>query len=36
MFTQGGYVKEIRPDGKDIHHILYVSAKKGEDFEPSW
>ncbi len=36
VFTQGGYVKEIRPDGKDIHHILYVSAKKGENFEPSW
>jgi Tol biopolymer transport system component len=36
VFTQGGYMKEIRPDGKDIHHILYVSARKGENFEPSW
>ena len=36
VFTYGDYVKEIRPDGLGIHHILYLTSKKGRDFEPSW
>jgi Tol biopolymer transport system component len=36
VFTYGDYVKEIRPDGKGIRHILYVSSKKGWNFEPDW
>jgi TolB protein len=35
-FTYGDYVKEIRPDGKGIRHILYVTSKKGRNYEPSW
>jgi hypothetical protein len=29
-------VKEIRPNGQGIHHILYTTSKKGENFEPDW
>ena len=36
VFTYGDYVKEIRPSGKGIRHILYVSSKQGRNFEPSW
>jgi Tol biopolymer transport system component len=36
VFTYGDYVKEIRPDGLGIHHILYLTSKKGRNFEPSW
>jgi TolB protein len=36
VFTYGDYVKEIRPDGKGIRHILYVTSKKGWNFEPDW
>jgi Tol biopolymer transport system component len=36
VFPSGDYLKEIRPDGRGIHHILYVSSKKGRNFEPSW
>lgn len=36
VFTYGDYVKEIRPDGQGIHHILYVTSNKGRNFEPSW
>lgn len=36
VFTYGDYVKEIRPDGRGIRHILYVTSKKGRDFEPNW
>ena len=35
-FTYGDYVKEIRPNGQAIRHILYVTSKKGENFEPNW
>jgi Tol biopolymer transport system component len=36
VFTAGDYVKEIRPDGQGIRHILYVTSKKGRNFEPDW
>jgi Tol biopolymer transport system component len=36
VFSQGDYVKEIRPNGQGIRHILYMSSKNGEDFEPDW
>jgi Tol biopolymer transport system component len=36
VFTYGDYVKEIRPNGQGIRHILHVSSKKGENFEPDW
>ena len=36
VFGSGDYVKEIRPDGQGIRHILYVTSKKGSDFEPNW
>jgi Tol biopolymer transport system component len=36
VFTYGDYVKEIRPNGKGIRHILYTTSKKGENFEPDW
>jgi Tol biopolymer transport system component len=36
VFTSGDYVKEIRPDGKGNRHILYVSSKKGWNFQPDW
>lgn len=36
VFTYGDYVKEIRPSGRGIRHILYVTSKKGENFEPNW
>jgi TolB protein len=36
VFTQGDYVKEIRPNGQGIRHILYVSSRKGVNFEPNW
>ena len=36
VFTYGDYVKEIRPNGKGIRHILYVTSKQGENFEPDW
>jgi Tol biopolymer transport system component len=36
VFTYGGYVKEVRPDGQGIRHILYVTSKKGENFAPDW
>jgi Tol biopolymer transport system component len=36
VFTYGDYVKEIRPNGKGIRHVLYVSSKKGVNFEPNW
>ncbi|HEU5243844.1 MAG TPA: hypothetical protein VFU33_05525, partial [Gaiellaceae bacterium] len=35
-FTYGDYVKEIRPDGKGIRHILYITSNKGRNFEPNW
>lgn len=36
VFASGDYVKEIRPDRQGIRHILYVTSKKGENFEPDW
>jgi Tol biopolymer transport system component len=36
VFPSGDYLKEIRPDGKGIRHILYVSSKKGVNFDPNW
>jgi TolB protein len=36
VFTYGDYVKEIRPDGQGIRHILYVTSNKGRNFEPNW
>ncbi len=36
VFTQDDYVKEIRPDDQGVRHILHMSSKKGEDFEPDW
>ncbi len=36
VFSSGDYVKEIRPDGQGIRHILYVTSKKGSNFEPNW
>jgi TolB protein len=36
VFTAGPYVKEIRPDGKGIRHILSVSSQKGWNFQPDW
>jgi Tol biopolymer transport system component len=36
VFTDGDYVKEIRPDGGGIRHILYVASNKGVNFEPDW
>lgn len=36
VFTYGDYVKEIRPDGKGIRHILHTNSKKGGDFQPDW
>jgi Tol biopolymer transport system component len=36
VFVAGDYVKEIRPDGTGTRHILYVSSKKGWNFQPDW
>jgi Tol biopolymer transport system component len=36
VFPSGDYVKEIRPDGQGLRHILYVTSKKGRNFEPNW
>jgi tricorn protease len=36
VFTSGEYLKEIRPDGRGIHHILHVDSQKGWNFEPDW
>ena len=36
VFTYGDYVKEVRPDGRGIRHILYVTSKKGLNSEPDW
>jgi Tol biopolymer transport system component len=36
VFTYGNYVKEIRPDGRGVHHILYVGSNQGRNFEPNW
>lgn len=36
VFTYGDYVKEIRPNGQGIHHILHTTSKMGENFEPDW
>lgn len=36
VFTYGDYVKEVRPNGEGIRHILYVTSKKGVNFEPNW
>ena len=36
VFTYGDYVKEVRPNGQGIRHILYVTSKKGENFAPDW
>ena len=36
VFPSGDYVKEIRPDGQGLRHILYVTSKKGSNFEPNW
>jgi Tol biopolymer transport system component len=36
VFPSGDYVKEIRPNGHDLRHILYVTSKKGSNFDPNW
>jgi TolB protein len=36
VFTYGDYVKEIRPDGRGIRHILHVNPTRAELFEPGW
>jgi len=36
VFTYGDYVKEIRPDGQGIRHIIYMTSRNGRDFEPNW
>lgn len=36
VFTYGDYVKEIRPNGTGIRHILHMNSRKGEVFEPNW
>jgi Tol biopolymer transport system component len=36
VFDYGDYVKEVRPDGTGIRHILYATSKKGENFAPDW
>ena len=36
VFGYGDYIKEIRPNGQGIRHILYVTSKKGVNFEPNW
>ncbi len=36
VFTYGDYVKEVRPDGRGVRHILYVTSKKGVNFAPDW
>jgi Tol biopolymer transport system component len=36
VFIYGNYVKEIRPSGQGIRHILYVTSTKGWNFEPDW
>lgn len=36
VFVAGGYVKEIRPDGTGIRHILYVNGQNGWNFQPDW
>jgi len=36
VFTYGDYVKEIRPNGQGIRHILYTTSNKGWNFEPDW
>jgi Tol biopolymer transport system component len=36
VFPSGDYLTEIRPDGTGIRHILYVTSKKGRNFEPNW
>lgn len=36
VFTYGDYVKEVRPNGQGIRHILHVTSKKGLNFEPNW
>jgi Tol biopolymer transport system component len=35
VFTAGHYVKEVRPNGQGIRHILYVNSM-GSNYEPSW
>jgi Tol biopolymer transport system component len=36
VFDYGDYVKEVRPDGTGIRHILYVTSRKGQNFAPDW
>jgi len=36
VFASGDYVKEIRPDGQGLRHILYITSQKGSNFEPNW
>lgn len=36
VFPSGDYLKEIRPDGSGLHNILYVTSKKGSNFDPNW
>jgi len=36
VFASGDYLREIRPNGKDVRHILYVNSQKGSNFEPNW
>lgn len=36
VFPSGDYLKEIRPNGRGLRHILYVTSKKGRNFDPNW
>lgn len=36
VFPSGDYLKEIRPDGSGLRHILYVTSKKGSNSQPNW
>ncbi|HKD95680.1 MAG TPA: hypothetical protein VKB43_13320 [Gaiellaceae bacterium] len=36
VFPSGDYLKEIRPNGSGLRHILYLSSKKGSNFDPNW
>lgn len=36
VFASGDYLKEIRPNGQGLRHILYVNSQKGSNFEPNW
>ena len=29
-------LKEVRPDGTGVRHILYVTSKKSQNFAPDW